>query len=54
MLNVDVEIMIMSCQRATIITNVDVTNTNNDIADIFGTRSTMDVKFIHVNRFDNI
>ena len=46
--------MIMRCQSATIITNVNGTNTNNSITDIARTRLTTNIEFLHVNRFHNI
>ena len=54
MLKMDIEIMIMRCQTATIIANANVTNTNNSIADIACTRPMADIEFLRVNRFDNI
>ena len=51
MSNVDIEITIMRCQRATVATNVNVTTTNSSI---FLTKTTADNEFLRVNRFDNV
>ena len=48
------EIMITRCQRATIITNINVKNTNSHFKNIFGTRPTKNIELICGNRFDNI
>ena len=47
-------IKIMRCQMATVITNINVTNTNSSVTEIFGIRPTTDIKFLCVNRFDKI
>ena len=54
MFNIDVEIMIMRCQSATIKTNINVTNTNNSITDIACTRPMTDIEFPCLKRFHNI
>ena len=52
MLIINIEIMSLSWQRAMVITNVEVTNTNSTIKQIFGNRPTLDAKFVRVNRFN--
>ena len=54
MLNIDIEIIIMRSQIATIITNADLINTNKSNKDIVCARPTMDIKFLHLSRFGNI
>ena len=54
MLNIHVEITIMRCQSATVMTKINVTNTNNSVTDTFCTRPATDIKFLRLNRFDNI
>ena len=52
MLIINIEIMSLSWQRAMVITNVEGTNTNSTIKQIFGNRPTLDAKFVRVNRFN--
>lgn len=52
MLIINIEIMSLSWQRAMVITNVEVTNANSIIKQIFGNRPTLDAKFVRVNRFN--
>ena len=52
MLIINIEIMSLSWQRAMVITNVEVTNANSIIKQIFGNKPTLDAKFARVNRFN--